>query len=371
MNKHPNGTKGNDFVEQTPDGRAIPRTQQQVRKRVRSRRKEQKDLFPDKPPVEHRDKSKKVKNRRTTSGKNEKTGTQLGDDWYDNTQTFSESSKNYARVIERAIELGEGVAGFYQQVIPKIRRQIRDTMGGMEVQFKDFIPYAFKVDGRYNILVQNYSLTAMNRKIVRWLDAADATNLDGTKNENYDPIFNLSRWGNNMDSFRKDVKLYLKNHAEGKAGATEIGTEKRDLINAFLVGANRQFAEKNVLREKLRGKNKEGIIRSYRLDRLQTIEPSELTGYSTPDYTRQVDNYSPKITEPKFLTPEQIKGQIIRDGERPKRNVPGHITRLEPETGGLRFIDGIRWTARDHKLGAAVEVKTPEFYSEPSTALRT
>lgn len=369
LDNEPNGTKGNDFVEQTPDGRTIPRTQPQVRKRVRSRRKEQKEFFPDTPPVEQRDKSKNVKNRRTPSGENQKTGTQLGDDWYDNTQTFSESSKNYARVIERAIELGEGVAGFYQQVIPKIRRQIRDTMGGMEVQFKDIVPYAFKVDGRYNILVQNYSLTAMNRKIVRWLDSADATNLDGTKNENYDPIFNLSRWGNNMDSFRKDVKLYLKNHAEGKAGATEIGTEKRDLINAFLIGANKKFEEKNALREKLRGKNREGIIRSYRLDRLQTIEPSELTGYSTPDHGRQVDNYSPKITEPKFLTPEQIKGQIIRDGERPKRNVPGHITRLEPETGGLRFIDGIRWTARDHKLGAAVEVKTPEFYSEPSTAL--
>ena len=355
------GTKGNDFVTVTPGGQVVPRPQKQVRKRTRSRRKETKQFFPDKPPVDFRDKDKKVKNRKTPSGKNEKTGTELGEDWHNNSTTFGDQAKQNARIFEEVIRTGDALAAWYQQVIPKVRATIKDTMGGMEVQYKDFIPYAFKVDSRGNILVQNYSLTALYRKINRWLKSDDMD-------------FSLARWNNNKEAFVRDVKQYLNNHATGKPGAEGLGdmaTVKRDIINAFLVGKNVTYEAKNPLRSKLTGDDRAGIIRSYRLDRFQTVFESEITGYKSGDYEKWLQNLSPEIQpkEPKFLTPDQIKSQTIQRNERPATSVPGHLTRIEPDTGGRRFADGIRWSARDHKLGAAVEVKSPEFYTDPSTAL--
>lgn len=286
----PDGTRGNDFVTVTTDGRAVARPQAQVRRRVRSRQREMSQFFPDQDPVRYDEDSGTVRNRTTPSGRNQKTGTKLPQDWYDNSLTFAQSTKDYARTIQDVIENGGALAGFYQQVIPRTPARIRDTMGGMEVQFKDFIPYAFKVDGRYNILVENYSLTALNRKAQQWLEA-------GTRDNNPDGVFNMRLWGNDLDAFRADVKTYLDNHANNRPGATGLGDEKRNLINAFLVGNNNTFGESNPLRANLVGDNRAGIIRSYRLDRLQTVEPSALGGYAQPRYRSQLENLSPEMTQ--------------------------------------------------------------------------
>lgn len=345
----PDGTRGNDFVQMTPDGRAIQRPQKEVRRRVRSRQQEMARFFPDTAPVSW-EAGPEVRTRQTPSGLVRKTGTKLPEKWYRESGTFSEGTKMLARAVEAAIEGGSALAGWYQQVIPRVRAEIRDTLGGMEAQFKDFMPFAFTVDGRNNVLVMNYSLTALERKINEWAQRSG--------------LFSLDLWNGDRAAFRQDVQTYLANHAEGRAGADGgLGERKRDLINAFLLGDNRTFGEFNPLRDRLMGADKTGVVRSYRLDRLQTVEESQLTGYRQGNYTKQLNNLSPDVEG----RPEGQKQ--VPDNERLKDSVPGSQFRVDPQAGGLRFHDGIQRTARDHKLGKAVEVKDAGFYTDPKNAL--
>lgn len=55
--------------------------------------------------------------------------------------------------------------------------------------------------------------------------------------------------------------------------------------------------------------------------------------------------------------------------EATKRSIRSSRFGVDAATGGLRFEDGIRRTAREHKLGKAVEVKSRDFYTNPENAL--
>jgi hypothetical protein len=281
-----NGTTGNDFVQQTPDGRTVATPPAQVRTRVRNRRREVLELFPDTEPIPDSGPTAppvpEVAVRRTPAGLVQKTGTRLGDRFYATAQTFGEATKNMLRRVEEAITNGETLSGWYQQVgqSDNWAASVRESLGAIEAQFKDFIPYAFKVDKQGNLLVENYSLTALERKANQWAARQGPLSLE--------------LWNGDIAAFRQDVQTYLNNHSEGRPGADGIGDGKRNLINVFLVGGNRTFEALNPLRAQARGKDRQGIVRSYRADRLQTVEPSEVQGFTQPNYGKQVRNMSPK-----------------------------------------------------------------------------
>lgn len=324
------GSTGNDFVQVTPDGRVVATPASQVRTRVRSRRREMLTLFPDTEPVS--DAGTSVAVRRTPSGLTQKTGTTLGEQFYATARSFGEATKNMLRRVEQAIAAGETMAGWYQQVGQGDgwAASVRESLGAIEAQYKDFIPYAFKVDKQGNLLVENYSLTALERKAAQW--AARTGTLS------------LELWSGDIGAFRQDVQTYLKNHAEGRPGAEGLGDAKRNLINVFLVGGNRAFEAVNPLRPLAKGKDRQGIVRSYRADRLQTVEPSDVRGYTKPDYGKQVRNLSPKIT------PEQdaayLKAAEAGDTEAAQRMVDRAAKRAGYTTGPV-WHRGAPWTVAD------------------------
>lgn len=281
-----NGTTGNDFVQQTPDGRTVATPPAQVRSRVRNRRREVLELFPDTEPIPDNGPTAppvpEVAVRRTPAGLVQKTGTRLGEQFYATARSFGEGTKNMLRRVEQAIAGGETMSGWYQQVgqSDNWAASVRESLGAIEAQFKDFIPYAFKIDKQGNLLVENYSLTALERKANQWAARQGPLSLE--------------LWNGDIAAFRQDVQTYLNNHSEGRPGADGIGDGKRNLINVFLVGGNRTFEALNPLRAQARGKDRQGIVRSYRADRLQTVEPSEVQGFTQPNYGKQVRNMSPK-----------------------------------------------------------------------------
>lgn len=73
--------------------------------------------------------------------------------------------------------------------------------------------------------------------------------------------------------------------------------------------------------------------------------------------------------QPSELTPAEKQSNLILPYERPQDSYPASRTRIDSDTGGLRFHRGIHWTQRDHRFGAAVEVKDASFYTEGGTAL--
>lgn len=290
LEQQPDGTKANDFVIQGPDGRVIERSPRQVKKIVKSRRDEINALYPSGTPVPASDTSPEIKMRKTPSGVIERSGTVLGPD-FDNLKSVGAKTKALAREIEKAIAEGGGFSGWYQQIghtSPDWKSSVHKDTGAIEAQYKDFIPYAFKVDKQGNMLVQNYSLTAFQRKAGQWA-------------ERHGPI-SLDLWGGDIGHFSNDVATYLKNHSEGKPGEDNgLGLDKKNAINAFLVGGNRAFGEKNPLRASLKGEDRQGVVRSYRLDRLETLDPLD-TGFKKPDYSKQVQNLSPDTGDAARLT---------------------------------------------------------------------
>jgi hypothetical protein len=59
----------------------------------------------------------------------------------------------------------------------------------------------------------------------------------------------------------------------------------------------------------------------------------------------------------------------IREAEVSGRGVPKRGFRVDTFAGRSAFETGIQRTAQEHKYGAAVEVKSPEFYRDPNTRL--
>jgi len=90
---------------------------------------------------------------------------------------------------------------------------------------------------------------------------------------------------------------------------------KRNVINVFLVGGNRTFEALNPLRPQAKGKDRQGIVRSYRADRLQTVEPSDVTGYEKPDYSKQVRNLSSELDKQFWEGDSQQFSPAVRGGQ--------------------------------------------------------
>lgn len=319
--KHPGLERGSDFVEVLPDGRVVAASPQQVAKKANSRRAETRALYPDTEPVPAGQGGTNVAVRELPSGGQAKTGTTLGNKFYQTAQTFGSGAKALARRIEQAIAAGETVSGWYQEIGEKAKGwagSVRENLGNIEAKFKDFIPYAFEVTKQGNILVKVVSLTGLDRKAQVWA-------------QNKGTIFNLDAWGGSVDAFKTDVQTYLKNHAEGRPGSDGIGETKKNLINAFLVGQNRTFEAFNPLRAQMGPKEREGVISSYRLDRLQTVEPSSITGYAPADYGKWLRNLSGEVRSAaetkQAYAPETVQNQAGVPAERQNRNplwqVPG------------------------------------------------
>lgn len=280
-----NGTKGNDFVEQKPNGQIVQRPPAQTKRIVRSRQQEVNAAFPvTDTPVAENDTTPEVKMRTTPAGLIQRSGTFISDK-LDKMKSFGDAGKAMAKVVEAAIKNGGALSGWYQQIGegPDWKQSVGKETGNIQAQYKDFVPYDFVISKNGNISVRNYSLTAFDRKAGRWSAAKGPLSLD--------------LWSGDVGHFTKDVQQYLKNHSQGLPGAEGIGDQKRDVINAFLVGANKTFEEKNPLRAQLRGQeDKQGIIRSYRLDRLETLEPSDRQ-FGSPQYNKQVRNLSPDVSQ--------------------------------------------------------------------------
>lgn len=300
------GQKGNDFVVQTANGQVVPRPAAQVRTISRNRRKYVDDSVPrNVAPAPVTDRDPFVRLRQTISGMVERSGTKLGD-WFYNSTVFSETTKAAARRLEDAITNGETLGGWYHQIgesIPNWRGSVERDFGNLSAEFKDFVPINFLVTKVGNLIVRNYSLTSFQKKAQMWSSRGGPASLE--------------IWNGDVGQFTKDVQTYLANHRDGRPGADGIGEQKRDVINAFLVGGNRTFEGKNPLRASLRGIDRNGIVRSYRLDRLEPVEKSAVTGFEQPRYESQVRNLSPAVPDSEEFKRWFGDSKIVDDSGKP------------------------------------------------------
>lgn len=353
------GQKGTDFVVQTPDGRVVARPPSQVRQLARNRQKAVNTAVPmDGPPAPYPDVDGTVKLRRTISGLVERSGTKLGN-WFYGSNFFSQTTKDLAKRLEQAIGSGEALAGWYHQIgesMPDWRQSVERDYGNIEAKFKDFLPINFLITKVGNLIVRNYSLSSFQKKAAQWSARQGPASLE--------------LWNGDVGQFSGDVQRYLANHREGRPGADGIGEQKRDVINAFLIGRNATFEAKNPLRAALRGQDAQGLVRSYRLDRLEPVEPSQLTGYQQPSYEKQVRNLSPDASTQVGVDNPQNSAPLPDAHEKDTSGrLQGGRFRIDPAVRGRDFAAAIRRTKAEHKLGFAVDDKGDEFYTNPANSV--
>jgi hypothetical protein len=134
------------------------------------------------------------------------------------------------------------------------------TLGNTKVSWQSGKPVSVEMTKQGNLITRWESGEALNQRLADWAGRHGEISLD--------------LWGGDQAKARADIQTYLQNHAAGQPGdANGIGGQKRDTINALLSGDNKEFQDKNPLRAKLKKKDRAGVFRSLRVDRMESTTP--------------------------------------------------------------------------------------------------
>lgn len=312
VSPQPDGTMGNAFATVVNPDPAIPegakvvfKTKRQVKQETAARdaqiaatvAREPEIIAPQKPQVatmaDPQD-AGLVTKRLTPSGLTETMGTKLGQ-WFYTHAYVPESVKTQARALESAIQGGDVVnfwagtegtgrgAAYTKSKTDRANAPQYQPSGPKNPLFhltnRDGAPFSFTVEPSGAITVDFLDLTSATKKAQKWATEGK-----------------LHEWDGNVDTFNTDLHTYLKNLGEGVPGETTIGVDKKRTINAFMLGAlgasNPSILAKNPLRAAIKDRDdKGGIIRSFRLDRINAVKP---TGETVQfNYRRAANNLSP------------------------------------------------------------------------------
>lgn len=263
------------------------------------------------------DTSPEVAPRITSTGETEVTGSKIAGQ-LKKLPAYGEWARKIAAMAEGLMGTGKVFNAWYFPVGEGFpwRRSVARNAGDLPAKQIDLAPFEFRVDKKGHVLITGLSVTASDRKIMRWKQEGKLDVL----------------WGGDAGKFREDLTTYLRNHAEGKPGAETIGDNKRNALNTFLIGKQARLADLNPLRAGLMGEDRQGIIRSLRLDRISSTEQSQHEGWQA-EYPKKKINASPgvqfspqipRLPEKMFRDTEQREWygnakwkQFGRDAQRP------------------------------------------------------
>lgn len=181
------------------------------------------------------------------------------------------------------------------------------SLGNVQVSLQSGFPLSVKRSKQGNLLVEWASLEAAKQKAAAW--AAKKGDVS------------LELWAGDQLRFWEDSRTYLQNHRDGLPGdANNLGQQKRDVLNAFWFGDNKEYQAKNPLRTQLRGADRSGVFRSLRADRMETLAPIT-TEFARPDWEKGKRNFSPSAVgdeiltqaaaEPRALSPEVVEAAPV------------------------------------------------------------
>lgn len=301
MGKHPSvpvfpnpstGRLENDFAVVDPkSGKVTLRTPREVRQIERERQREVNEEVKqiEKQPVQPAPNpsapppTTNLGPRKNAAGVVEIVGTKIKG-FLDKLTRFGDEAKKNAGLAEGAMDSGNVLDTWYQAAGTSAgsswKGDVRRRLANVAASKVKLAPFLFKVSKEGNVLIVGLSLNAADRKMARWAD------------KEVSPLQTL--WGGDQEAFKNDLMVYLKNHAEGRPGAETIGDKKRDALNVFVLGDHRTFAAANPLRDALHGVEKQGVIRSLRLDRMMNAEMAKDKGWF-PEHEKKVHNLSPDI----------------------------------------------------------------------------
>lgn len=294
--EHPLGTliPGPGGKEDLKNGTVIRKTQKEIRAEDRARADEVNRVIDRETPRGADDPM--LGRRRQIDGKTIISGKILPEGIYQ-VSSYNDSQKENMRTVQDSLESNDGtVFQIHYQPIGTSKGQgykqsVRGTLGSMEMKVREIIPFEFKVTKKDGLNIQALDFTEVKERIKIW-----------KKQGLLDRIYN-----GNVQAFQKDLSQYLSNLKERVPGETGIGQNKRDFMQAFLGGTKGV----NPARGEVPASSRRSLIRSFRVDRTNTLKPAFgknlVTGEFGPlkygfDYYRMRDN----------LSPERIDSEDIR-----------------------------------------------------------
>jgi hypothetical protein len=187
--------------------------------------------------------------------------------------------------------------------------------GNTEAVVREVVPFGWRVSNAKKILANVLDMTALRGSVMKAM------------NEGKMGIFN-----HDMDQFGADLKTYFDNHSKGLAGENRIGMAKKNAIDSFLfAGATKANRAANPVYGDF---GTRGTIRTLRLDRIQSIEPTGRTGLHF-DYDKSNYNLMPDVVD-------RPVGQAMADVSESENGFPLQLE-YGRDVGRMRQTKGGNW----------------------------
>jgi hypothetical protein len=158
--------------------------------------------------------------------------------------------------------IGTGASGSYKV----------SNLGNVEAITREVVPFGWQLSDKNHLLAKVIDLDAFRAAAIRAVDRGE-----------------LPEFNNNVKDVEAGLKVLLKNHEGGLPGETNLGAQKKNLLNGLLGTGTPTQKAANPLYGDL---NPKGSIRTFRFDRLNYADPFG-TGYF-PHYHKINTNALPR-----------------------------------------------------------------------------
>jgi hypothetical protein len=257
---------------------------------------------------------------------------------------------------ERILKANDAIDkwGDQLQIFYHARSKNHKPTFGLAPKWRSVVPYAMALSKDMNFRFKAIDMDAVDLKMRKYL--AKKTN-----RSIFDPWGGKEAVSADPNLFRNDLFHVVQDRAKG-VRAIE-GMKARGLSDSEAALRVESIDEFLNATGATRAKN-EILFRDYRVDQIEKFVPLPDAQKFPYHHQRAVDRFSPND-----LTGQGDRNYTNAHEENAQRRNAGSRFSIDPPTRGFRFEDGIRRTAREHKLGKAVEVKSSEFYRDPDNAL--
>jgi hypothetical protein len=139
--------------------------------------------------------------------------------------------------------IGTGASGSYKV----------SNLGNVEAITREVVPFGWQLSDKNHLLAKVIDLDAFRAAAIRAVDRGE-----------------LPEFNNNVKDVEAGLKVLLKNHEDGLPGETNLGAQKKNLLNGLLGTGTPTQKAANPLYGDL---NPKGSIRTFRFDRLNYADP--------------------------------------------------------------------------------------------------
>jgi len=292
------GGKESDFAKVTKDGKVELKSPAEINRMERERSSLLGQLFPRNGQRAERS-DPLVAFRKRDDGADEISGSVMPDAFF-KSDAFPEDVKKRVKLFQELMAApgGETARMWYHQIGSGSNwaAAVRKRLGNVRATRRELRPISFLVSQAGNLGLRALDMVKLKARLN---EASQAGKLD--------------MWAGNPDLFISDLKTMLANWDSGRPGETGIGAAKHAAILDML------------------GKDdtRQGIIKTFRVDRMADVEPTGHTGY-TFDYGKFKRRESPD--DPRMARRRAGQRQRI-----------GNLDAYRDRTDGADLTGGRRW----------------------------